>query len=155
MLIYLGTAEWTLRGVLQWAPVKVWFYSVQGSYFILSRMGNKMIYQLDDSWKHHENPLGESISVQILPCFAVKFQIHFVLDIVHYLKALFFWSILMQYMLFSSVTGDADMWCQKTSERLSVFTHDTKKASRLRDCVIPKTFFFATWNFTIDRPFSQ
>ena len=34
--------------VLLWTPVKVWFYSVQGSYFILSRMGNKMIYQLDD-----------------------------------------------------------------------------------------------------------
>ena len=55
LLIHLWTAVWKLK-VLLWAPVKVWFYSVQGSYFILSRMGNKMIYQLDDlikktSWK--------------------------------------------------------------------------------------------------------
>ena len=56
-IIHLRTVVWTLK-VLLWAPVKVWFYSVQGSYFILSRMGNKMIYQLNDSWKHHENPLG-------------------------------------------------------------------------------------------------
>ena len=60
----------------------------------------------------HEN-IMKILSVNLLPCFAVKFQIYFVLDIVHYLKALFFWSVLMQYMLFSSVTGNADMWCQK------------------------------------------
>ena len=60
----------------------------------------------------------------------------------------------MQYMLFSSVTGDADMSCQKTSERVSVFTH-TKNASRFGDCGIPKTHFSVRWNFTIDRPFSQ
>ena len=36
----------------------------------------------------HEN-IMKILSVNLLPCFAVKFQIHFVLDIVHYLKALF------------------------------------------------------------------
>lgn len=47
MLIHLRTVVWTLKALL-WAPVIVWFYSLQGSYFILSRMGNKIIYQLDD-----------------------------------------------------------------------------------------------------------
>ena len=46
-------------------------------YFIEN--GNKMFYQFDDLIKkHHANPLAQTISVHILPCFAVKFQIHLI-----------------------------------------------------------------------------
>ena len=154
LLIHLWTAVWKLK-VLLWAPVKVWFYSVQGSYFILSRMGNKMIYQLDDlikktSWK--SSRLIYKCSNFALFCCQVSSLSrprHRAL-----IEGVIFGSVLMQYMLFSSGTEKADMWCQKTSERVSVFTH-TKKASRLRDCGIPKAHFSARWDFTIDRPFSQ
>ena len=57
------------------------------------------------------------------------------------------------YVIFFSYR---DGWyvTSKTSERVSVFIH-TKRASRLRDCGITRTHFFARGNFTIDRPFSQ
>ena len=154
-LIHLWTAVWKLK-VLLWAPVKVWFYSVQGSYFILSRMGNKMIYQLDDllkktSWKS-SRLIYKCSNFAISCCQVSNSSLPWHRALIE--GAILFGSVLMQYILFSSVTEKADMWCQKTSERVSVFIH-TKKASRLRDCGITRTHFFARGNFTIDRPFSQ
>ena len=151
MLIHLRTGVWTLK-VLLWAPVKVWFYSVQG--YTISFYREWEINDLSVGWLM--KTLWKS-SRLIYKCsnfalFCCQKSNSFrpwhraLIEGVIFLKY-----INAVYVIFFSYRG---RW-YVMSERLSVFTHDTKKASRLRDCVIPKTHFFARWNFTIDRPFSQ
>ena len=52
----------------------------------------------------------------------------------------------MQYMLFSSVPEDADMWSQKTSERVSVFIN-TKKGFPFKRLWDTKNTFFRQMEF--------
>ena len=93
----------------------------------------------------------KSKSIQMLSSYQIQIQI----DIVLLLKALFFWSVLMQYMLFSSVTGDA-LICDVRKLLKECPCLWLQKRLPFGDCGITKThIFFTRWNFTFIRPFWQ
>ena len=154
LLIHLWTAVWKLK-VLLWAPVKVWFYSVQGSYFILSRMGNKMIYQLDDlikktSWK--SSRLIYKCSNFALFCCQVSSlsrpRHRALIEGVIFRKC-----INAVYVIFFRYRERWYVMSKNFWKSVCVYTY--KKGFPFKRLWDYKNTFFARGNFTIDRPFSQ